>query len=204
MFLLHMGDSREVPHVNIVRKLRHNCEDVNFASSIYSNTLKQFSFIVDYCLSLHIMYKHSQTRSEHFLYKPITNDVHSKFTQVRNRHLFYEDTYDLLKRNIGDISRDLNNCWIVEENSFPSMYHKGFNMSRFFCNRLFDDVIYAQSNRMQDAVFKRYVLHSMKTRTLGTCLPLDSISVTIKRMTNNIYFLCWDLLVQNTFIDKSE
>ena len=31
-----MGDSREVPHVNIVRKLRHSCEDVNFASSIYS------------------------------------------------------------------------------------------------------------------------------------------------------------------------
>ena len=161
MWCLHMGDSREVPHVNIVRKLRHSCEDVIFASSIYFNTLKQFNFIVDYCLSLHIMYKHSQTRSEHFLYKPITNDVHSKFTQVRNLHLFYEDTYDLLKRNIGDISRDLNNCWIVEENSFPSMYHKGFNMSRFFCNRLFDDVIYTQSNRTQDAVFKRYVLHSM-------------------------------------------
>ena len=142
----YMGDSREVPHVNIVRKLRHSCEDVIFASSIYSNTLKHFNFIVDYCLSLHIMYKHSQTRTEHFLYKPLTNDVHSKFTQVRNLHLFYEDTYDLLKRNIGDISRDLNNCWIVEENSFPSMYHKGLNMSRFFCNRLFDDVIYAQSN----------------------------------------------------------
>ena len=106
---IHMGDSREVPHVNIVRKLRHSCEDVIFASSIYSNTLKHFKFIVDYCLSLHIMYKHSQTRSEHFLYKPITNDVHS----------------------------------------------------RFFCSRLFDDVIYAQSNRTQDAVFKRYVLHSM-------------------------------------------
>ena len=59
------------------------------------------------------------------------------------------------RENIGDISRDLNNCWIVEENSFPSMYHKGFNISRFFCNRLFDDVIYAQSNRTQDAVFKR-------------------------------------------------
>ena len=43
-----MGDSREVPHVNIVRKLRYSCEDVNFASSIYSNTLKQFIFIVDY------------------------------------------------------------------------------------------------------------------------------------------------------------
>ena len=52
---LHMGDSREVPHVNIVRKLRHSCEDVNFASSIYSSTLKQFNFIVDYCLRLHIM-----------------------------------------------------------------------------------------------------------------------------------------------------
>ena len=116
---------------------------------------------------------------------------------MRNLHLFYEDTYDFLKRNIGDISRDLNNCWIVEENSFPSMYHKGFNMSRFFCNRFFDDVIYAQSNRTQDAVFKRYALHSIKTRTLGTCLLLDSISVTIKRMTNDIYFLCWDLLVQN-------
>ena len=64
---LYMGDSREVPHVNIVRKLRHSCEDVNFASSIYSNTLKQFNFIVDYCLRLHIMYKHSQTHSEHFL-----------------------------------------------------------------------------------------------------------------------------------------
>ena len=64
---VHMGDSREVPHVNIVRKLRHSCEDVNFAPSIYSNTLKQFNFIVDYCLSLHIMYKHSQTHSEHFL-----------------------------------------------------------------------------------------------------------------------------------------
>ena len=62
-----MGDSREVPHVNIVRKLRHSCEDVNFASNIYSNTLKQFNFIVDYCLRLHIMYKHSQTHSEHFL-----------------------------------------------------------------------------------------------------------------------------------------
>ena len=62
-----MGDSREVPHVNIVRKLRHSCKDVNFASSIYSNTLKQFNFIVDYCLRLHIMYKHSQTHSEHFL-----------------------------------------------------------------------------------------------------------------------------------------
>ena len=67
-------------------------------------------------------------------------------------------------------------------------------MSRFFCNRLFDDVIYAQSNRTQDAVFKRYALHSIKTRTLGTCLLLDSISVTIKRMTNDICFLCWDLL----------
>ena len=65
--LIHMGDSREVPHVNIVRKLRHSCEDVNFASSIYSSTLKQFNFIVDYCLRLHIMYKHSQTHSEHFL-----------------------------------------------------------------------------------------------------------------------------------------
>ena len=64
---LHMGDSREVPHVNIVRKLRYSCEDVNFASSIYSNTLKQFIFIVDYCLRLHITYKHSQTHSEHFL-----------------------------------------------------------------------------------------------------------------------------------------
>ena len=65
--LMHMCDSREVPHVNIVRKLRHSCEDVNFVSSIYSNTLKQFNFIVDYCLSLHIMYKHSQTHSERFL-----------------------------------------------------------------------------------------------------------------------------------------
>ena len=65
--MAYMGDSREVPHVNIVRKLRHSCEDVNFASSIYSNTLKQFNFIVDYCLRLHIMYKHSQTHSEHFL-----------------------------------------------------------------------------------------------------------------------------------------
>ena len=65
--MVYMGDSREVPHVNIVRKLRHSCEDVNFASSIYSNTLKQFNFIVDYCLRLHIMYKHSQTQSEHFL-----------------------------------------------------------------------------------------------------------------------------------------
>ena len=64
---MYMGDSREVPHVNIVHKLRHSCEDVNFASSIYSNTLKQFIFIVDYCLRLHIMYKHSQTHSEHFL-----------------------------------------------------------------------------------------------------------------------------------------
>ena len=109
---------------------------------------------------------------------------------MRNLHLFYEDTNDLLKRNIGDISSDLNNCWIVEENSFPSMYHKGFNMPRYFCNRLFDDVIYAQSNRTQDAVFKRYALHSIKTRTLGMCLLLDSISVTIKRMTNDIYFLC--------------
>ena len=63
----HMGDSCEVPHVNIVRKLRYSCEDVNFASSIYSNTLKQFIFIVDYCLRLHITYKHSQTHSEHFL-----------------------------------------------------------------------------------------------------------------------------------------
>ena len=105
-----MGDSREVLHVNIVRKLRHSCEDVNFASSIYSNTLKQFNFIVDYCLRLHIMYKHSQTHLEHFLWKPITNDVHSKFTQVRNLHLFYEDTNDLMKRNIGGISSDLNNC----------------------------------------------------------------------------------------------
>ena len=67
IWVYHMGDSREVPHVNIVRKLRHSCEDVNFASSIYSNTLKQFIFIVDYCLSLHIMYKHSQTHSERFL-----------------------------------------------------------------------------------------------------------------------------------------
>ena len=65
--ILYMGDSHEVPHVNIVRKLRLSCEDVNFASSIYSNTLKQFNFIVDYCLRLHIMYKHSQTHSEHFL-----------------------------------------------------------------------------------------------------------------------------------------
>ena len=56
-----MGDSSEVPHVNIVRKLRHSCEDANFTSSIYYNTLKQFNFIVDYCLSLHIIYKHSQT-----------------------------------------------------------------------------------------------------------------------------------------------
>ena len=24
---LQLGDSREVPHVNIVRKLRHSCED---------------------------------------------------------------------------------------------------------------------------------------------------------------------------------
>ena len=62
-----MGDSREVPHVNIVRKLRHSCEDDNFTSSIYYNTLKQFNIIVDYCLSLHIIYKHSQTHSEHFL-----------------------------------------------------------------------------------------------------------------------------------------
>ena len=66
-FLLYMGDSREVPHVNIVRKLRHSCEDDNFTSSIYYNTLKQFNFIVDYCLSLHIIHKHSQTHSEHFL-----------------------------------------------------------------------------------------------------------------------------------------
>ena len=64
---VYMGDSREVPHVKIVRKLRYSCEDVNFASSIYSNTLKQFIFIVDYCLRLHITYKHSQTHSEHFL-----------------------------------------------------------------------------------------------------------------------------------------
>ena len=84
------------------------------------------------------------------------------------------------------------------------MYHKGFNMSRFFCNRPFDDVIYAQSNRTQDAIFKRYALHSIRTRTLGRCLLLDSISVTIKRMTNDIYFLCWDLLVHNTFIQKPE
>ena len=106
---------------------------------------------------------------------------------------FMNNTYDLLKRNIRDISRDLNNYWIVEENSFPSMYHKGFNMSRFFCNRLFDDVIYAQSNRTQDPVVKRYVLHSIKTRTLAECLLLDSISGTIKRMTNDSYFLCLDL-----------
>ena len=129
-----MGDSREVSHVNIVRKLRHSCEDVNFASSIYSNTLKQFNFIVDFCLSLHITYKHSQTRSEHFLYKPITKrcplKVHAseKSTPILWRYLWPSE------RNIGDISRDLNNCWIVEENSFPSMYHKGFNISRFFCN----------------------------------------------------------------------
>ena len=44
---------------------------------------------------------------------------------MRNLHLFYEDTSDLLRRNIGDISSDLNNCWITEENSFPSVYHKG-------------------------------------------------------------------------------
>ena len=130
----YMGDSREVPHVNIVRKLRHSCEDANFTSSIYYNTLKQFNFIVDYCLSLHIIYKHSQTHSKHFLWKPITNGVHSKFTQERNPHLFYEDTYDLLKRNTGDISRDLNNYWIGEEISFLTMYHKGFNEWRFFCN----------------------------------------------------------------------
>ena len=50
-----MGDSREVPHVNMVRKLRYSCKDVNFASSIYYITLKQFIFTVDYCLSLHII-----------------------------------------------------------------------------------------------------------------------------------------------------
>ena len=77
-------------------------------------------------------------------------------------------------------------------------------MSRFCCNRLFDDMIHAQSNRTQDAAFKRYALHSIKTRTLGTCLLLDSISITSKRMTNDIYFLCWDLLVLNTFIHKCE
>ena len=83
------------------------------------------------------------------------------------------------------------------------MYHKGFNMSRFFCNRLFDDVMYTQSNRTQDAVFKRYVLHSIKTRTSAACLLLDSISVTIKRMTNDIYFLFLDLLVQKKFFLRS-
>ena len=59
-------------------------------------------------------------------------EIHTYFTKI---------TYDLLKRNTGDISRDFNDYWIGEEISFLSMYHKGFNKSRFFCNWLFDDVM---------------------------------------------------------------
>ena len=100
--------------------------------------------------------------------------------------------------------------WITvglwEKIAFHPCIIKGFNiyMSRFFCNRLFDDMIYPSQIVSKDAVFKRYALHSIKTRTLGTCLLLDSISLTIKRVTNDIYFLCWDLSVHNTFIHKSE
>ena len=123
---------------------------------------------------------------------------------MRNRQLSYEDTYHLLKRNIGDILHDLNNYWIGEEISFLSKYHNGFNMSRLFCNWLFNDVMYGGSIRTQDAVFKRYVPHSMKRRTLGLCLLLGSISVTVKRKTTDIYFLYLDLLVQKTVIHRSD
>ena len=62
--------------------------------------------------------------------------------------------------------------------------------------------MYGGSNRTQDAVFKRYVLHSMKTRTLSLCLLLGSISVTVKRMTTDIHFLYLDFLVRKTFIHR--
>ena len=65
--------------------------------------------------------------------------------------------------------------------------------------------MYGGSNRTQDAVFKRYVLHSMKTRNLSLCLLLGSISVTVKRMTTDIHFLYLDLLVRKPlFTDMTD